>query len=150
MEFLSVAFWGCFVGHNVTHVFVNVLLLWGRHGEAGRAPGHGGAGYWGWFGGRLSQGLGAGAVGWRLLTGSLSPLSQPCHGWVMQCLRCPVELRDALGCCKKEEVFWLSCLWSWWWKQVQWHPVGVAAFLVQCAFLTLEMGVKGSRAGNGA
>lgn len=26
-------------------------------------------------------------------TGSLASLSQPCYGWVMQCLRCPVELR---------------------------------------------------------
>lgn len=54
-----------------------------------------------------------------------------------------MELRDALGCWEREEVFWLSCLWSWWWKQVQCHPVGVDAFLAQCGFLTLEMGVKG-------
>lgn len=28
MESLSVAFWGCFLGHNITHVFVKVSL-WG-------------------------------------------------------------------------------------------------------------------------
>lgn len=55
----------------------------------------------------------------------------------MQCLRCPS------GCWEKEEVFWLSCLWSWWWQQVWHHPVGVDAFPAQCG-----MGVKGGGAGN--
>lgn len=47
-----------------------------------------------------------------------------------------MELRDASGCWEKEEVFWLSCLWSWWWKQVWHHPVAVDAFLAQCGLLT--------------
>lgn len=51
-------------------------------------------------------------------------------------------------CWEKEEVFWLSCLWSWWWKQVWHHPVAVDAFLAQYGLLTTGMGGKGSGAGS--
>lgn len=104
MESLSVAFWGCFSGHNITAVFVKVSLLWGTSWGGRQSSWAWGSWVLGWFGGRLSKGLGA-------VTGQAAcTLSQPCHGWVMQCLRCPVELRDASGCWVKEEVFWLSCL----------------------------------------
>lgn len=107
MESLSVAFWGCFLGHNITPVFVKVSLLWGTS-WGGRQS----SWVWGsWILGLVWREI-IGGCDW---TGSLS-LSQPCHGWVMQCLKCPVELRDASRCWEKEKVFWLSCLWSWWWK----------------------------------
>lgn len=61
-----------------------------------------------------------------------------------------MELRDASGWWEKEEVFWLSCLCTWWCEQVQHHPVGVDAFLAQSGFLTPGMGVKGSGTGNSA
>lgn len=53
-----------------------------------------------------------------------------------------MELRDASRCWEKEQVFWHSCLQSWWWKLIWHHPGGVGPFLAQCGLLTLGMGVK--------
>lgn len=75
MESLSVAFWGCFPGHNITPVFVKVSLLWGMS----------------WGGRQSSWAWGSWTLGlvWREIrqrlggcdwAGSLSPL--PALPWV--------------------------------------------------------------------
>lgn len=58
MESLSVAFWGCFLGHNITAVFVKVSLLWGMSWGGRQSSWAWGSCILGWFGGRLSKGLG--------------------------------------------------------------------------------------------
>lgn len=82
MGSLSVAFWGCFLGHNITSVFGKVLLLWGTS----------------WGGRQISWGWGSWMLGlvWREIRqrpgGRISGL-----GAVTGQSACPLSPGPAMG-----------------------------------------------------